>query len=1278
MSYIIICKQNQIKMKKFTIYSIILLLSITIAKAQVNPVSPAQGFTIFVEGDAELKTNETESNIAIGGDLIIKNSNYRIANNTAGSVYFGTDTRPTGLLVNGKVLFQSGQGITINSNAWVKIGDCTGAYAYDVDNNGAKSNLRVTPGSYNSSTRISSNTKQPANTVCAAGLIDFAAAFNEMRYYNTELAALPSNIYFLDQNGNPLSDPNNPQQTAKLKLTQNTLNVLNITPTTLNKVKNLTFLNLNSNSPIIINVDGGGQDFSWTVPAFGGQNPNYIFWNFINIPNLKLTGGNTMDGTLYAPNSNVEKNNAANIQGSVIVKTLKHFQGEIHENPWAKTFSMLTVPTLGPVCNSNYSSDSIAFDGGLFNKVDNQIYGIDGIQNNWASAFGDYDGDGYVDLFVANYSPDSLNQLYHNNGDGTFTKIVSGNPIVTDVASSTSGVWGDYDNDGDLDLYVSNNIGYKNFLYRNEGGGTFTSIQNDPIVNYTGYSHGAAWADYDNDGFLDMFVADYFPTGFNKLYHNNGDGTFEEVTSSPLVTDAAFSVSPAWGDYDNDGDQDLFVANTTNQKNFLYRNDGNGQFTKITSGAIVNDETQSVGASWGDYDNDGDLDLFVANSGGQNNLLYQNNGDGTFTKITNSVVTTSGGNSHGSAWADIDNDGDLDLLVTNDQDEDNFLYINNGDGTFVAANNEVTNDAGKSFGSAFADIDNDGDLDLHIANHDNEENFLYINEYGTCNNSACFTLVGTKTNTSAYGTKVKVKATINGVPTWQMREVTSLTGGGIGGQNDSRVSFGLGDATKMDSIIIYWASGLTEIFTNVGNTNNSCKTITEIDGSTVCGVVYNDANGNCQQDKNEEGIANITVLAQPGNRQAYTNENGEYEFNLEPGTYTVTALDNTVWQQSCTPTTNKVIVAGVGKQYCGYDFAVTSACKSPDLYIELATTALRVGFENLYAITFGNNGTQTANNAVFKVDFGQDIIPLTASLPWDLQSGTTYTWNIGTVEVGQEFTIYIEDSVAATALIGSHLTVIAKIGDKTSSSDCNASDNLATDVNLAVGAIDPNDIQVSPEGFIAKDQELTYKIRFQNVGNDVVRTVVLRDELPEGLDLTTLVRGSASHPYQFRIEGERTLVWEFSNINLEDSTSNEPESHGFATFKIMPKQDLTDGTELANKAAIFFDNSAPVITNTVINTIGEPSKVKAGDMVIYPNPMSSFTTFRIIPRQAALNEEEIQSIEIYSTLGVKVLELNGLTGTRVTIEKAELTTGYYIVKIKSNKGTIYSSKLLVH
>ncbi len=181
-------------------------------------------------------------------------------------------------------------------------------------------------------------------------------------------------------------------------------------------------------------------------------------------------------------------------------------------------------------------------------------------------------------------------------------------------------------------------------------------------MNDGGNSVTCAWGDYDNDGFQDVFVANgNFTTGENNfLYRNNGDGTFIKITTGSIVSDGGNSTGASWGDFDNDGDLDLYVTNYFTENNFLYRNDGAGTFTKITTGEIVNDGGASVGSAWGDYDNDGYLDLFVSNDNNQKESLYMNNGNGTFTKITPGDLITSGGRSPGSCWGDNATDGDLD------------------------------------------------------------------------------------------------------------------------------------------------------------------------------------------------------------------------------------------------------------------------------------------------------------------------------------------------------------------------------------------------------------------------------------------------------------------------------------------------------------------------------------------------------------------------------------------------------------------------------------------
>jgi uncharacterized repeat protein (TIGR01451 family) len=897
--------------------------------------------------------------------------------------------------------------------------------------------------------------------------------------------------------------------------------------------------------------------------------------------------------------------------------------------------------------------------------------------NTWSVAWGDYNNDCYPDLFIANYDTDEANILYKNNGDGTFTETSTA-LFGADKASSTVGTWGDYDNDGDLDLFVANNIGTGNFLYRNENGTSFTRIYNDPIVNDLGYAHGATWIDYDNDGFLDMFTAEYFATRFNNLYHNNGDGTFTKNTTAAITLDAASSVAGVWGDYDNDGDQDLFVANTNNENNLLYRNDGNGNFTKITTGAIVNDGGQSVGASWGDYDNDNDLDLFVANAGNQNNFLYQNNGNGTFTKVTTGAIVNDGGHSHGSAWADVNNDGNLDLFVANDQNSVNFLYMNNGNGTFTKVDHRLslfTTGGGNSFGSALADFDNDGDMDLFVANHDDQNNYLIknSNKIDATTRFINVKLKGTNSNSSAIGSRIAVKATINGTSKWLTREVAGLTGGGIGGQSDLRAHFGLGNATIIDSLIVTWSSGFKQIQTNVA-VNQSCYLITELAGGTVSGTVYFDANKNGIQDNGEVGIPGITVKVVGENKSVTTDDNGYYQTVLNIGNYTLQQIPGANWAQSL-PALNATLavnVTQIGANYPNNNFADTAACLNPDLVVELNTTALRVGFENVYAVTYRNTGTVAATNTTLSVNFGQHIVPVSANLDWDSQSGNTYTWNIGTVAMGESFTIIVVDSVLTTATIGDNLTVTATISSN--QAECNPSDNQVTDINPAVGAIDPNDITAYPGDYIRYDQEITYRIRFQNVGNSVANRVIVRSELPENLDIETLLRGQISHAAIFRIENERTMVWDFQNINLIDSIANEAESHGFIWFKIKPTSSIKSGDKIQNFATIFFDNAQPIITNTATVTV--TGTQEAGTISIFPNPVGNEAVTLKLEDVDFSSDERIETVQIYDMRGVLLQVETGFNDKQIELAPLDLVAGSYVIVVISNEGNKFIGKMI--
>ncbi len=446
----------------------------------------------------------------------------------------------------------------------------------------------------------------------------------------------------------------------------------------------------------------------------------------------------------------------------------------------------------------------------------------------------DYNNDGLIDMFAANITNQN-NLLFKNDGGGNFTKITAG-ILVNDGGFSYGASAGDFNNDGFPDIFVVNggsSASQNNFFYTNNGDGTFTKITSGIFVNEIGNSWGSSSVDYDNDGKLDIYTANYNRNNF--LYKGNGDGSFAKITDGPIVNDGGNSLTCAWGDYNNDGFPDVFVANAnfaSGENNFLYRNNGNGTFTKITAGAIVNDGGNSTGASWGDYDNDGNLDLFVTNYFTENNFLYKNNGDGSFTKITSGNIVNDGGASVGSAWGDLDNDGDLDLFVSNDNNQNEFLYINNGNGTFTKITaGDIVNSGGRSNGSAWGDYDNDGDIDLYVANGNQpvqQNNFLFRND-GNSNSWINILCRGVISNRSAIGTRITASAVINGINVKQTREINGQTG--YNAQNSLNVELGFGNASVIDTIIIKWPSGITDVYINVAVN----KFVTAIENQGIIG-----------------------------------------------------------------------------------------------------------------------------------------------------------------------------------------------------------------------------------------------------------------------------------------------------------------------------------------------------------------------------------------------------------------------------------------------------------
>ena len=443
---------------------------------------------------------------------------------------------------------------------------------------------------------------------------------------------------------------------------------------------------------------------------------------------------------------------------------------------------------------------------------------------NWI----DFNGDGYLDLFVSRGKQGGQdNILYRNDGPPLYGLTRMDTLIVSlDNQPSDGSSWGDYDNDGNPDLFVVNWYDRNNMLYKNLGNGTFAQIFSGTPVNDHGYSETCSWGDYDNDGLLDLFVTNSAGGLKNFLYRNLGNGQFDRITTGVITQDSGPSRGANWIDYDNDGDLDLFVVNENKKSEFLYKNmrveSGVDTFQAITAGPLVTSGGSSWSASWGDFDNDGDPDVFITNFGDAPSFLFQNDGNDSFTRLSMGTLTSDTGHFATASWVDFDNDGDLDLFVTTAYSggaTTNFLYINQLMETGIPALVKVTGqplveELGYWYGVSWGDYDEDGDLDVFVAGTfgENSKSILYKND-GNSNHWLTLDCIGTVSNRSAIGARVRVKATIGGNPVWQLRQVEGQSG--YCGQN-LQLHFGLGDAPVIDSLKIEWPSGLVEAYRTVG------------------------------------------------------------------------------------------------------------------------------------------------------------------------------------------------------------------------------------------------------------------------------------------------------------------------------------------------------------------------------------------------------------------------------------------------------------------------------
>ncbi len=534
----------------------------------------------------------------------------------------------------------------------------------------------------------------------------------------------------------------------------------------------------------------------------------------------------------------------------------------------------------------NVSFVNVAKEAGLTHKT---IYGGEQKNKYLLETTGcgvawiDYDNDGWLDLFFVNGTrlsgfpkgEEPTTHLYKNNRNGTFTDVAKQSGLAR-TGWGQSVCLGDYDNDGFDDLFIT--YFGKNVLYKNNGNGTFTDVSLKAGVagKTTRWGAGSAFIDYDNDGKLDLFVANYIdldlktaPTpetgpcfykgvmvacgppglegGKNILYHNEGNGIFTDVSekSGILKTNGTYGLGVLTADFDNDGWTDIYVADDSAPA-ILYHNNKNGTFTDVATeaGAAYSGDGKpqaGMGVSAGDFDGDGKIDIFKTNFSGDTSTLYRNMGKMVFDDVT--FTAGIGLNTRwlgwGCGWLDFDNDSWLDILLVNGHvypevgkltteagyAQRKVLYQNLRNGNFKDITEKIGGailEPTASRGCAFGDYDNDGDIDV-VINPVNATPDLIRCDSMTKNNWITIKAIGTKSNRSGIGAHLKVEFEEDKKIRSLVDEVRS--GGSYYSQNDLRVHFGLGNATKIKSIEVKWLSGEIDKISDVAS--NQIITIKE-------------------------------------------------------------------------------------------------------------------------------------------------------------------------------------------------------------------------------------------------------------------------------------------------------------------------------------------------------------------------------------------------------------------------------------------------------------------
>ena len=941
------------------------------------------------------------------------------------------------------------------------------------------------------------------------------------------------------------------------------------------------------------------------------------------------------------------------------------------------------------VISASYNDDKIAWyknlGAGVFG-VEQIINIIDTDGNPWNASNGNADGvssiftkdldnDGDMDVLFASIGDDKV-AWYKNNGDGTFHFTQE---IITNLTDGASSIHSsDIDNDGDFDLVsTSANDGIIAW-HENLGGGIFISHMNvseSPRGVFLIFL-----SDLTNDGKLDVISASFRD---NKIvwFKNLGNGNFgsQQIITSDVnfvnQTGSIYSV-----DIDNDGDYDVLSASGGDNKIAWYRNIGNGVFDAtqqiITTNALQARSVYSV-----DIDNDGDFDVLSASWLDNKIAWYENLGNGIFGIQQNISTNTMGAVC--VYGADLDNDGDFDVLSGSAADQKIAWFENLGNGLFGAK--QILADASGLKSVTAVDLNSDGSLDILYTLY-NADKIIYIKNLG----GGLFDTTQTITSV-ADGVNAVFLSDINGdgnidiiaSENYKISWYENFGDGTFGSQQtviynfrqfNSIFSYDIDEDGDFDVISASWDDDKISWYENFFGSPYK-----------LIGNVFYDGNQNQHKDTNEIGLDFIHISLFPNNAYSYTND-GYYSFTSDSGTFTVNhSFVDPFWSLTTDSLAYTVTLSGANPIADSLDFGfypntITNIIKS-----ELTGAFPRCNDTINYWANIRNEGTTTPNG-ILHLQLDDSISFISSVIAPDSIVGQHIYWHFDSLFFYAEEMINLQVQMPPFTSMGDTLTSILNVYELDGSNNI-VYTNSDTLNQVLVCAYDPNDKTVLPkgtgsQGFIANNQPMEYLIRFQNTGNDTALTVMVRDQLDDNLDWSSLKPLASSHPMQVWIEQDGEAVFKFENIMLLDSNVDFLGSQGFVKFSINQKPNLAPNTPIFNTGHIYFDYNPAVITNTVLNTIddttGLPVSVQeitfteTNEIIVFPNP---FTEFITIYYKAKINTA--YHVSLYDMSGKELLKRENITNNKTEFDVSQLKNGIYIiVGTDTNGKKLFSERII--